>query len=195
MAKKRKVRPSAFAFVEPPPKSKTLKQISKEYARGTELDAIIAEIDAGPDRATAILSSIQDQDALGTLIRGALKRDDDATMKELEGQGCPFGSFYSMIILGYAMGLIDADEKKTLNIIRDVRNAFAHARKPISFRTPEVISECKKLENPKGHADMRDVYVRANFRLARDLLLRTVELSLGKPAGGPATRSASSSGT
>lgn len=47
--------------------------------------------------------------------------------------------------MAYALDLISAETKNDLDYIRHVRNAFAHARTEVSFDTPEIGNECRKL--------------------------------------------------
>ena len=58
-----------------------------------------------------------------------------------DGRG-PMSSLYATIELGYAMGLYRQAIREDLHKIREVRNAFAHARKPIGFRDPEIMKVC-----------------------------------------------------
>lgn len=57
-------------------------------------------------------------------------------------------SFRSMIESGFERGLYKGLIKNDLHVIRCVRNAFAHAIRPITFDTPEVITEVGKLQFP-----------------------------------------------
>jgi len=79
-----------------------------------------------------------------------LTKNDKDTINILVGRDGPPGSFYAKIHLAYAMGIIDDDVCHDLNIIRNVRNAFAHAPSPIEFYTEEIESEVKNLRCVKG---------------------------------------------
>ncbi len=57
-------------------------------------------------------------------------------------------SFRSMIKSGFERGLYKGLIKNDLHVIRCVRNAFAHAIRPITFDTPEVIAEVGRLQFP-----------------------------------------------
>jgi DNA-binding MltR family transcriptional regulator len=56
----------------------------------------------------------------------------------------PLGSFYSRIAMGYALGIHDNNMRNDLNIVRNIRNAFAHSRKSIQFDHPAVAAELGK---------------------------------------------------
>jgi hypothetical protein len=50
--------------------------------------------------------------------------------------------------MGYAMRLFGHGTRKDLNIIRRMRNQFAHSRRPIEFVTPVVKTCCDELVYP-----------------------------------------------
>jgi hypothetical protein len=50
--------------------------------------------------------------------------------------------------MGYSMHLYGADTRRDLDIIRHLRNQFAHSRKPIEFETPAVKACCDQLSYP-----------------------------------------------
>jgi hypothetical protein len=81
------------------------------------------------DRAAAIMAGAFVEDALCRAV----------------GRRSPF---YSMIEAGFDRGLYKGLVRNDLHVIRNVRNAFAHAIKPITFDTPEVIEEVGKLQFP-----------------------------------------------
>jgi hypothetical protein len=70
--------------------------------------------------------------------------DEQSTRAELFGSDRPgaINGFYGKIILGHALGAYTNAFKEDLHQIRHLRNAFAHARGEISFRTTEVADVC-----------------------------------------------------
>jgi hypothetical protein len=88
-------------------------------------------------------------------------------VSKLFGQDKPLGSFRNKILIGYAMNLYGNDTFNNLEVVREIRNAFAHAKIPISFATPEVGAVCDllnvvslmeahyKMEIPIGPAPLR----------------------------------------
>jgi hypothetical protein len=50
--------------------------------------------------------------------------------------------------MAFALGIIGEQMYKNLDIIRSVRNAFAHSKIPITFETKEVSAACQLLEKP-----------------------------------------------
>jgi hypothetical protein len=48
------------------------------------------------------------------------------------------------------MGLIGPQTRGALEIVRKVRNFFAHYTVQANFDTPEVMIECRKIQTPKN---------------------------------------------
>jgi hypothetical protein len=103
------------------------------------------ELREGTDRAVAIVGALYVQDALNGLIVVHLARTDETTMGELYNRDGPLHSFGTATLLAYAMGLIEQSTKTRLDTIRRVRNAFAHAFRPITFETPAIADACRGL--------------------------------------------------
>jgi hypothetical protein len=57
-------------------------------------------------------------------------------------------TFAAKITMAYALELIGPISRADLNLIRFLRNSFAHSRKPMNFEVPEVRAVCAKLQFP-----------------------------------------------
>ena len=129
-------------------RARSLRRLLSEPLSFRDLQALGKEIDEGSDRSVAIISAARLQNALEQLILTALPCKGGTSREELYSRDGPLSSFYAATILAAALDLIDEQTKRQLNIVRNIRNAFAHAAKPIGFRTPEVLVECHKLIVP-----------------------------------------------
>lgn len=100
------------------------------------------------DRGVALIGA----EILNLLIEGLLKKkflDDPNSIKKLtNGQGAPLSSLYSKTLLAYGMGLISNDEYNDLQIIRNVRNKFAHSFTELVFSNKRISTEIEKLVIP-----------------------------------------------
>src|SRR5262249_12368025 len=56
----------------------------------------------------------------------------------------PLNSFSSKIITGYALGIYDESMRNDLQIVRNIRNVFAHSKKLIQFDHPLIVKELGK---------------------------------------------------
>jgi hypothetical protein len=125
-------------------------KILKDYARerhGDEEDLRSAVLDmkGESDRGAIILSATSIEDVLELEIANkmpSLKNDDQLRKRIFEGDG-PISSFSRKIDMAYALGIIDKQYHGIINLIREVRNACAHARRPISLARPELQGVCK----------------------------------------------------
>jgi hypothetical protein len=69
---------------------------------------------------------------------------------DLTNEKGPLSTFNSKIIAAYAFGLIDETTRKNLNIIRTIRNAFAHSKRLIDFDDQAVLEALAKMSVPAG---------------------------------------------
>jgi hypothetical protein len=103
----------------------------------------------------AILGAGLIEHRLDQLLRSRLKHKDDQTWATLTEAPGPLNSFSSKITMGYALGIYDQRMRADLNIIRSIRNAFAHSKKVFQFDHPLVVKELSKATRsalPKKHS-------------------------------------------
>jgi hypothetical protein len=109
------------------------------YAR--EVSAI------GNDRGAAILLAVQLEDVLGYALTLRLKIPNDR-VDEVFGHNAAMGTFDNKIRTAYAIGIITPKTRFVFDVVRRIRNAFAHARVPVSFTTPEIAAACRVFDLP-----------------------------------------------
>jgi mannitol operon repressor len=64
----------------------------------------------------------------------------------VDGGNAPLGTFSSRIAACFVLGLITENEHRDLQLIRRIRNDFAH-NIHTSFETPSVVSRCSQLHH------------------------------------------------
>lgn len=64
-------------------------------------------------------------------------------------RGGALNGFSNKIAVGHAMDLYGEETYTNLELVRIIRNAFAHAHIPIGFDTPEIADACALLVAPK----------------------------------------------
>jgi hypothetical protein len=110
----------------------------EEYNRQTSANA--------DDRGFCLLISAQVENALEQALdheMGKLPEDlRDAVYRE-DG---PLATFAQKITMAHVMEIIGPVTYANLRNIRQVRNAFAHAKVPINFKTAEVAAVCLDLQ-------------------------------------------------
>ena len=137
--------------VKVPPRRATLDALSQLTKSALESEHILDYFNElstpGNDRAAAILLARHLEDALVLALLSRIKVDKNRK-NELIGFDRPLGSFDSKIRFSFAIGLLTKETRDTLDVIRYVRNAFAHALIPIRFETKEVASACVLITIP-----------------------------------------------
>jgi DNA-binding MltR family transcriptional regulator len=127
----------------------TLNDLSRH--KFEDLEAFFKEIGGESERACAlVLAAVLDHD-LVELIRTKFP-DEAKSFDELLffGDKAPMGTLHSRTIVALAFGFIGEAQRKDIDRIRRIRNAFAHASKTVSFETPAIAKECNALKNFKS---------------------------------------------
>lgn len=75
--------------------------------------------------------------------------DHSDVSKLTSGFNAPLGTFSARIIAALGLGLIDENEFRDLQIIRAIRNDFAH-KIEVSFETPSIRDRCANLKMKAG---------------------------------------------
>ena len=70
---------------------------------------------------------------------------DDETYKEILGNQAPLGTFSNKIRMAEAMRVIGPVTRANLDRIREIRNAFAHTARNLTFETHAVAQICEKI--------------------------------------------------
>lgn len=90
-------------------------------------------------RGACLMYAANVETALDSAIQQMLRLDEHSRLLEDENF---FSSFYRKIELGHALRIYGPLTKSNLDTMRHVRNAFAHAKIPLTFDTPEVAAVC-----------------------------------------------------
>lgn len=143
------------------------------------------------------LSEFQDETDRGAALVGAALLDlrlsetlrafmvgPKAASDLLDGGTAPLGTFSSRIKATFALGLIDAHERAECDLIRRVRNEFAHQPHGITFVDPKIEALCDKLRSdlPGGRESHlgkpRFVFINAVILVAARLTYRAERVVL-----------------
>lgn len=117
------------------------------YGNDEEVAASVADLSAESDRGALMIAATQVEDMLEHMIVHNMPaaRESETLRKSIfEGDG-PIATFSAKITIAYALGIIDAPYRRLIDLVREIRNACAHSRKPISFLTPELVAICEQL--------------------------------------------------
>lgn len=98
----------------------------------------------GNDSGVAILMASNVENALDAAIMRRLRDKDDRL------HDGPLANFSGKIVIGYAIELYGNQTFRNLDIIRQIRNAFAHSRQAIDFESAEVMAAVALLTIPES---------------------------------------------
>jgi len=94
------------------------------------------------DRATVVLFASFLETHLGKLLSSIIRDDLNSNDRKILLEG----NFSSKIIMAYGLKLIGPVTRSDLDLVRALRNQFAHSRIPFGFKTPEVVAVCKEFK-------------------------------------------------
>lgn len=129
-------------------KTEALRLITNAPARKEHQEEFDRQVAAKTDdRGVCLLIVAQLENELERALDHDLCTPEDASIRaELYGQDGPLATFARKISMAAPLGIIGPITRNNLRIIRHVRNAFAHAKQPIKFDTPEVKAACEELQ-------------------------------------------------
>ena len=129
-------------------RNSSLAHMGAPMARMTHEDHKIAidEIQDSPDRAAAIVAAAILETILEEGIVDRLLPMSNTHRDALFGGEASFATFSAKINLGLSLGLYGNKTKSDLNLIRKIRNEFAHYANR-SFGHPEISKHCALITN------------------------------------------------
>lgn len=135
----------------------------------------MVEFQAESDRACAVLGAAFLDEHVRALLE-AFMVDDPKPVRTLLEHG-PLRSFAARVKMAYALGFLAPSEIHDLNLIRNIRNKFAHDLHGAAFASPGVASLCQKLKHcDVVGPDFRPFDIRGRFTLSVVLLAQRIAL-------------------
>ena len=103
----------------------------------------------GSDRSFAVMLGSMMEESLKKRIQRDLRKDlNSQENKDIFGTSGVAGTFSTRATLAYSLGIIGKQTKSDLDLIRLIRNEFAHSRVPFDFNLPELAEVCRRLQSP-----------------------------------------------
>ena len=153
------------------------KQISDDQHKlRDDWETFLHEFAHESDRASAVLGATYLDELLGKLIASFLiddKKAIDALLSPSQPYA-PLSSFSAKIIMAYCLGLIDKIQYHDLNIIKRIRNLFAHGLQGLEFQDGQISKEINKLRIHRIAKIEKDV--RGEFVLTVAILSTDIEI-------------------
>lgn len=148
-------RPPKPEGIAPAPRAKSklpkpkLRDLSKRPVTREDEQALLQAFLSGSSPiVAAILGQAMVEYELEKLIRTRFKNVSDETWEEMTGDRGPLNTFSQKISAGFAFGFFDEVLRSHLDLIRNIRNVFAHAKLLVDFNDPIILGELKKVKFP-----------------------------------------------
>ena len=100
------------------------------------------------DRGVAIVIASIFDERITSLLKLALPHTpfEEKIFQEMSRQDGPLGTFKSKTDLFFLLGMINEVQYRSVNLIRKIRNQFAHSAHLIKFSNPEIEDICRNLK-------------------------------------------------
>ena len=109
------------------------------------METYFKELSGESDRACALIAGAAVSDGLRDLLKLYFVKLEEIDIDHLfYNQGAPLSSF-SRTDVSFALGLISPQERIVANVIRNIRNQFAHTLAQFDFSHELIISELSKV--------------------------------------------------
>lgn len=126
-------------FLDVMPIPEVTKELTKKFR------SVRSELSKESDRGLALYGTAHIDVELEKLLKKKLI-GSEKHIKEILSFNGPLGTFSSKIKLSYSLGLIDKVMMDDINVLRKIRNEFAHSDEAISFNTQNIIDLCSNLQ-------------------------------------------------
>ncbi len=147
---------------------------------------LVSDMEIETDRGVALLAVAFLDDVLDVLLRASFVNDSEA-VNRLIGPGRPLESFGSRAHISYCMGLLGADVYNDINLIREIRNDFAH-RQPTNFEQGDIRLKCNKVRcvlpmlEGNDACTTRERFIASVVVIANHLIVQASEQDHAAPA-------------
>lgn len=111
-----------------------------------DFSAFLNEFQAETDRGAAMVGAALLDQKLGETLRSFFVAGKGAT-ELLDGGSAVLGTFSARIKLAHALGLIDDFEQSECNLIRKIRNEFAHGIHGVGYADARITRMCEGLQS------------------------------------------------
>jgi hypothetical protein len=158
-------------------KKPSLYTLSRLPLSDEEMTAYFEAMKTESDRIVAIRASSFVEHELTILLRTGMREMTETEEETLFFKAhSTFSAFSDRIDAADAFGLITLEQTKELDIIRRVRNTFAHAVVHLVFDNPLIKEECDKLSIAKHNSFPRWDFLITCTRLGTNLRNKASEL-------------------
>ena len=151
-----------------------LRRLSRQDPSDEQLGAALGLLKSPdvPDMIAAVLGAAIVEYALEAVIKLTFKRHDDVAWERMIDSVGPLRDFNTKIICGFTLGVFNDEVRTNLNLVRDIRNAFAHSRMYLRFDHPvlgDALTAARPIRSGKRLHDAGALSIGANKRAYMNL--------------------------
>ena len=127
----------------------SLKKWLRQAPTEREMHSVFGDIGREQNpRAAALGAAVMVEVGLSSMLRARLWIRDDNADNELFGSNGPIATFSQKIKMAEAIRIIGPATRANLDYTREIRNAFAHTHRNLTFDTPGVAAICERITFP-----------------------------------------------
>src|SRR5574341_444107 len=142
-----------------------------------DLASFLEEFQHESPRASVLVGASYLDYCLGKII-AAFLADEKLAEDLLNGFNAPLGTFDARIRMAYALGLISNEEYHNLELIRKIRNEFAHGLHGLSFTHQNILKHSRKLKFDKAILEGMPEHLRPPHRTIFAIVTSLLAISL-----------------
>lgn len=152
--------------------------MAKDDAKSVDLNEFSLKMREETDRACAVLGAALLDMKLKQLFRRRLRGDGESLL----GGMAPLSSFSSRIRLALALAWVSDPVASDLDVIRDIRNDFAHSfDHGLSFGAHSVSARCQNLKSAESYLAGHDAAARVPHPNFSDQVIRAMKEAVSSP--------------
>jgi DNA-binding MltR family transcriptional regulator len=155
---------------------------AREEQLRKEFKSVVEGLSKESDRGCALFAAAYLDEALARLLKTRMVQHPDMKQDLFISQA-PLGAFSARIKMVYYLGELGEDERKMLDIIRGIRNHFAHHFEVTSFSDQSIRDRCGNLIALTGHSNSADKRPRLHYIGGVAYLLGQIAARLVAAAG------------
>jgi hypothetical protein len=165
----------------PMSKKSPFKQLKSKDPTPDEHQAAWQEVYDAPPRSAIVLATTLIEGKLKELLLANLRPELDKDQpQDLFGMMKPLSSFSAKIRLGYGMRLYGERTYHDLDLLRELRNLFAHGPLPLGFDTPDIKAGIDRFHcHSRGEPDPRKRFTSIATWLISHLALKLKDPNQG----------------
>lgn len=164
----------------------TLRKLSRVAPAGPEIEKIMDGLAEADDMSVAIIAGSLVEVELERLLASRFVVNDPNLNAQLFLNRGPLSDLHSKILVAHAFGFITGPMASELHSLKAIRNAFAHARVPITFENEAVAGEIASLrmitamrtQNAQSGVDWEPTNMGCYLLITRILLIMFGEIRI-----------------